>query len=215
MPAFRIQDSLLFRNFGRDRGFRGIVLAGLAITLLAGASPVSAQSGPASAPDSAAVSPVTVPSAARPAPPPSGRPGKGIASAATKAGEAGEAGVRDPFSWPDLSERLALASQERIRRIVHEEMQTFRHSVTAGMRQEVTSMIDRARNEIMESAGGVPGQAPGEGGAGAAAQVQSVPEGARFIGCVDGRALYRDASGVPFYFDNPTAAGVMTCGSDD
>lgn len=136
------------------------------------------------------------------------------AQAQSAATAAQEEAVRDPFSWPDLSDRLALASEDRIRSLVRDELKSFRGSIAASMRQEMTNMIASSREEIMAAIPETSTAAAG-GIGGDMLQPQAIPEGARFVGCIHGRALYRDVSGTPFYFDAPTAAGVTACGVGD
>jgi len=122
---------------------------------------------------------------------------------------AGQAQERNPFSWPDLAERLEVASEQRLRRIVREEIDQASQQIDAGLRTEADDRAQKMKNDIMQE---LTAALEKRGQAGTeslnASEAGTVPDGSRFVGCVDGKPLYRDASGRPLFVSSgPSGAG--------
>lgn len=137
---------------------------------------------------------------------------------------------RDPFSAPEISEVVRAADRDRVARITSElveaQMAAIEQRVVIEVEQRLAAQMDRRLiefnqqlNDLMETrlsemAGIVSGlrdEVPGQidkaiaervrAGSSEAAAMGLLPEGAVFVACVDGKALYRDGAGSTFYAD--------------
>jgi hypothetical protein len=148
---------------------------------------------------------------------------------------------RDPFSAPQISEVIRAADHDRVARITSElvaqELSDLQQSIIIEVERRLSSMLDRRLSEfsqqldermearLSEMAGVVSGlrdEVPAEieraiaervrAGSSDAAAMGLLPEGASFVACVDGKALYRDAGGSTFYADDSMGgSGVSRC----
>ena len=148
---------------------------------------------------------------------------------------------RDPFSTPSVEEVVRAADRDRVARITNELVEAqigeIEQRIIVEVETRLSALLDRRLTEFREELNGtvderlsemasvisslrdeVPQQIEQaiaqrvQAGSSEAAAMGLIPEGSVFVACVDGRSLYRDASGSTFYMDNPMGdAGVSRC----
>jgi hypothetical protein len=156
-------------------------------------------------------------------------------------GYAQEAVDRDPFSTPSIEEVIRAADRDRVAQITNELVEAQISAIEqriivevearlaalldrrlAEFREEVTGTVDERLSEMATVISSLRDEVPQQieraiaqrvqAGSSDAAAMGLIPEGSVFVACVDGRSLYRDASGSTFYMDNPMGdAGVSRC----
>ena len=120
----------------------------------------------------------------------------------------------NPFLTSTTSEEdRRLADRERMRSVVREmfpEMRSMMQPDIASLRQQIT---DDTKKQVSEALAKVPAPVPNSPNApasppqsGTAPKAAKLPEKAKFIGCVNGKALYRDGNqGYNFFWSGPEA----------
>ena len=152
-----------------------------------------------------------------------------------------EAVERDPFSTPSIEEIIEAADRDRVARITGElveaQLAEIEERIISEVESRLAALLDRRLTEFREEINGTVDERLAEmagvvsslrdevplqieraiaqrvqAGSSEAAAMGLIPEGSVFVACVDGRSLYRDASGSTFYMDNPMGdAGVSRC----
>lgn len=144
---------------------------------------------------------------------------------------------RDPFSTPEIRETIEAADRDRVARITRDlvdarlvemELRIIRELESrlsaqtdrrvAESREEIIKELEARIAELTQVVSalreGIPGLVT-EALATAAPEAVTepgLPDGATFVACVDGRALYRDGNGSTFYAEETKGeSGVSRC----
>lgn len=144
---------------------------------------------------------------------------------------------RDPFSTPEISETIEAADRDRVARITRDLVDARLVEIELRIIRELESRlgaqadrrIGESREAIIEELEariaeltqvvsalreGIPGLVTEALATAApeAAPEAGLPQGASFVACVDGRALYRDENGSTFYAEETKGeSGVSRC----
>lgn len=111
---------------------------------------------------------------------------------------------RNPFSFPGEEKRVEIATQERIQGLVQGLLEDYRDQLLNELRSEMVAHMEYLRQDILQSE-------ELQAAANAQAAANELDPSAVFVACVSGRALYRDATGLPFFHDGPSS--VARCDS--
>jgi hypothetical protein len=135
--------------------------------------------------------------------------------AAAAAQDAGSAPDQNPFLPPPTAAEIQAQQDAHVRDIVRQMMPEIDTRIVAQMereRGEIDKSVDqKIADKLKEQPVGAPA-APGAPGAAAAASPgPALPEGAKFVACVNGKALYSGENGVSWFAPKAASASNDPC----
>lgn len=113
---------------------------------------------------------------------------------------------RNPFAVPDVTVEQQREEEEKVREIIFRMIPEIATSVAN--RLQTTGHLQTGLDPAVA---GIGGPSDSEEDQEEESDVSTLPEGSRFVACVNGKALYRDSDGNHFVSEAVAPTGIKPC----